>query len=113
MQSLLRHNSLSSDLVANTSDSSAIRDQEGAQREDPSQEMSFRSGLQRVKKDGEKRAMKDKTSQLNMEVERDRTQDRMSDQLQQTRSRSTSPARSALCTVVNFFESEQKLQSHF
>lgn len=103
MQSLLRHNSLSSDLVANTSDSSAIRDQEGAQREDPSQEVSFRSGLQRVKKDGEKRAMKDKASQLNMEVERDRTQDRISDQLQQTRSRSTSPARSALCPVVNFF----------
>lgn len=73
--------------------------------------MSFRGGPQRVKKDGEKRAMKDKTSQLNMEAERDRTQDRISDQLQQTRSRSTSPARSAACTVVS--ESEQKLQSHF
>lgn len=41
--------------------------------------------------------MKDKTSHLNMELERERTQNRlMSEQLQQTRSRSTSPARSAV-----------------
>lgn len=94
MQSLLRRSSLSSDLVANTSDPSTVRDQEGTQREDRSQDRSYRSGQLREKKEGENQAMKDKTSHLNMELERERTLNRsMSEQLQQTRSRSTSPAR--------------------
>lgn len=96
MQSLLRRSSLSSDLVANTSDLSSIRDQEGAQREDHSQDRSYRSGQPRGKKEGEKLAMNDKASHLNTELDRERTVNRsMSEQLQQTRSRSTSPARSA------------------
>ncbi|XP_051268953.1 CDK5 regulatory subunit-associated protein 2 isoform X4 [Dicentrarchus labrax] len=91
MQSLLRRNSLSSDLFASTSDPSTVRDQEGTQREDHSQD---RSGQLREKKEGESQAMKDKTRRLSMELERERTLNRnMSEQLQQTRSRSTSPAR--------------------
>ncbi|XP_070780479.1 CDK5 regulatory subunit-associated protein 2 [Enoplosus armatus] len=94
MQSLLRRNSLSSDLVANTSDPPTVRDKEGGQREDHSQDSSYRSGQPREKKEGENQAMKDKTSCLNMELERERTLNRsMSKQLQQARSRSTSPAR--------------------
>lgn len=97
MQSLLRRNSLSSDLAATTSDPSAIRDQEGTQREDRNHDRSYRNGQLREKKEGENQVMKDKTSHLNMDLERERTLNRsMSDQLQQTRSRSTSPARSAL-----------------
>lgn len=97
MQSLLRHGSLAGDSAASTSESSAVRDQLGAQREEPGQEVSNRSGLQRKSSNGESRAMKDKTSQLNVEVEKERTEDRMGEQLQQNLSRSTSPARSAVC----------------
>ncbi|XP_008298824.1 CDK5 regulatory subunit-associated protein 2 isoform X2 [Stegastes partitus] len=94
MQSLLRRNSLSSDLVANTSDLSIIKDQEGAQKEDRSQDRSYRSGQLREKKEGENQAMKDKTSHLNLELERERTLNKgTSEHLQQTRSGSTSPAR--------------------
>ncbi|KAM7368804.1 hypothetical protein PAMP_013111 [Pampus punctatissimus] len=92
MQSLLRRNSLSSDLVANTSDLSVVRDQEGTQREDRTRDRSYRGGLLGEKKEGENQAMKDKSSRLNMELEREKTLSR-SQQLQQTRSRSTSPAR--------------------
>ncbi|KAM9337803.1 CDK5 regulatory subunit-associated protein 2 [Symphorus nematophorus] len=94
MQNLLRQNSLSSDLVANTSDPSIIRDQEGTQREEHSQDRRYRSGQLRDKKEGENQAMEDKTSRLNMDLERERTLNRsLNEQLQQTRSRSTSPAR--------------------
>ncbi|XP_031711908.1 CDK5 regulatory subunit-associated protein 2 isoform X7 [Anarrhichthys ocellatus] len=94
MQSLLRRNSLSSDLVTNTSDPTTVKDQEGTQREDRSPDRSYRGGQLREKKEGENQAMNDKTSSLNMELERERTLNRsMSEQLQQTRSRSTSPAR--------------------
>ncbi|XP_053196352.1 CDK5 regulatory subunit-associated protein 2 isoform X4 [Scomber japonicus] len=94
MQSLLRRNSLSSDLVANISDPSIVRDQEGTHREDHAHDKSYRGGQLREKKEGENQAMKDKTSHLNVELERERTLNRsMSEQLQQTRSRSTSPAR--------------------
>lgn len=96
MQSLLRHSSLSGDL-ANASDSSTTRDQEAAQKERANQERSYASGVLREKKEGENQVRKDKTSHLNVELERERTQNRiMSEQLQQTRSRSTSPARSAV-----------------
>ncbi|XP_073333749.1 CDK5 regulatory subunit-associated protein 2 isoform X4 [Pagrus major] len=94
MQSFLRRSSLSSDLAANTSDPSTVRDQEGTQREDHSQDRSYRSGQLREKSEGEKHAMKDKNSHLNVELDRERALNRsMSEQLQQTRSRSTSPAR--------------------
>ncbi|XP_075870002.1 CDK5 regulatory subunit-associated protein 2 isoform X5 [Nelusetta ayraudi] len=93
MQSLLRHGSLAGDSAASTSPSSAVRDQLGAQREEPGQEVSNRSGLQRKSSNGESRAMKDKTSQLNVEGEKERTEDRQGEQLQQNLSRSTSPAR--------------------
>ncbi|KAM7392630.1 hypothetical protein PAMA_007649 [Pampus argenteus] len=92
MQSLLRRNSLPSDLVANSSDPSVVRDQERTQREDCTRDRGYRGGLLREKKEGENQAMKDKTSRLNMELEREKTLSR-SQQLQQTRSRSTSPAR--------------------
>ncbi|KAM6901049.1 CDK5 regulatory subunit-associated protein 2 [Lycodopsis pacificus] len=94
MQSLLRRNSLSSDLVATTSDPTTVNDQEGTQREDRSPDRSYRGGQLREKKEGENQAMNDKTSSLNMELERERMLNRsMSEQLQQTRSCSTSPAR--------------------
>ncbi|XP_031173709.1 CDK5 regulatory subunit-associated protein 2 isoform X2 [Sander lucioperca] len=94
MQSLLRRNSHSSDLVANTSDPSTVRNQDGTLREDLRQDRSYRSGQLGEKKEGENLAVKDKTSHLTMELERERTLNRsMSEQLQQSRSRSTSPAR--------------------
>ncbi|XP_040013049.1 CDK5 regulatory subunit-associated protein 2 isoform X3 [Xiphias gladius] len=95
MQNVLRRNSLSSDLVANTSDPSVvIRDQEGKQKEDNNQDRSYRTGQLKGKREGENQEMKDKNSCLNMEVERERRVNRsMSEQLSQTRSRSTSPAR--------------------
>ncbi|KAM3600500.1 uncharacterized protein V6R79_024305 [Siganus canaliculatus] len=94
MQNLLRRSSLSSDLVASASDASILRDHEGTQREDRSQERSCRSGQLKERREGENNAMKDKTSGLSMEQERVRTPNRsMSEQLQQSRSRSTSPAR--------------------
>ncbi|KAM8742927.1 CDK5 regulatory subunit-associated protein 2 isoform 3-T3 [Acanthopagrus schlegelii] len=94
MQSFLRRSSLSSDLAANTSDPSTVRDQEGTQREDHSQDRSCRGGQLKEKSEGEKHAMKDKNSHLNVEVDRERALNRStSEQLQQTRSRSTSPAR--------------------
>ncbi|XP_059214660.1 CDK5 regulatory subunit-associated protein 2 isoform X2 [Centropristis striata] len=92
MQSLLHRSSLSSDLVANSSDASALRDQEGTQQGDQSQDRSYRNGQLREKKEGENQAMKDKTSRLNMEAERTLNRS-TNEQLQQSRSRSASPAR--------------------
>lgn len=58
--------------------------------------------------------MKDKTSHLNMELERERTQNRlMSEQLQQTRSRSTSPARSAVIFSALSILYSLRIKSHF
>lgn len=103
MQSLLRHSSLSGDL-ANASDSSTTRDHEGPQKERANQEISYASGVLREKKDGQNQARKDKIGHLNVELERERTQNRiMSEQLQQTRSRSTSPARSAIIITDYLF----------
>ncbi|XP_058473906.1 CDK5 regulatory subunit-associated protein 2 isoform X2 [Solea solea] len=95
MRNLLRRNSLSSDLVANTSEPSiVIREQQGTQEEDHSQRKSHRNGQQRDKKHGESQAMKDNTSHLNTELERQRTLDRSTtEQQSQTCSGSTSPAR--------------------
>ena len=95
MQNLLRRNSLSSDLVANTSEPSIIiRDQDGKQKEDHSQDTNYRTGQLKGKREGGGQEMKEKTRSLNTELERERTLDRsMSEQLPQTRSRSTSPAR--------------------
>lgn len=87
MQSLLRRTSVCSDLVANASDPSAAKDQEGTRPGD-------RSGQLGEKKEGENQAMNN--SSLNMELERERTLNRSTtEQHEQTRSRSTSPARSA------------------
>lgn len=97
LQSLLRHGSLAGDSAASASESSAARDQVGAQREEPRQEAGNRSGPQRRgSSGGESRAMKDRTSQLNVEAEKERTEDRTGEQLQQNLSGSTSPARSAV-----------------
>eukprot|EP00066_Takifugu_rubripes_P013672 XP_011602938.1 PREDICTED: CDK5 regulatory subunit-associated protein 2 isoform X5 [Takifugu rubripes] len=86
MQSLLHQNSLSSDLEFRTSDPSCVRDLKGRRAEEESQEG--------VKKEGDKPVMNDKSSHLSMELERERAQNRrLSEQLQQTRSGSTSPAR--------------------
>ncbi|XP_034565146.1 CDK5 regulatory subunit-associated protein 2 isoform X4 [Notolabrus celidotus] len=94
MQSLLRRNSLCSDQVANTPDQVTLRDQEGTHRDNHGQDRGYRSGQPGEKKEGENQALKDKTSHLNVEVEGEKMQSRrLSDQLQQTRSRSTSPAR--------------------
>ncbi|KAL3042066.1 hypothetical protein OYC64_020090 [Pagothenia borchgrevinki] len=94
MQSLLRRNSLSSDLVSSPPDPSTIRDQAMIHREDKSRDMSYRSGQLREKKEGENQAMKDKTSLLNMGLDRERALNRSTnEQQQQSRSRSTSPAR--------------------
>ncbi|KAM6975679.1 LOW QUALITY PROTEIN: CDK5 regulatory subunit-associated protein 2 [Tautogolabrus adspersus] len=93
MQSLLRRNSLSSDQVANTSDPSAVRDQGGAHG-DHGQNMSYKSVSLGEKKEGKNQAMKDNTSRLNVDLEGEKMQNRrLSDQLQQTCSGSTSPAR--------------------
>ncbi|XP_060917461.1 CDK5 regulatory subunit-associated protein 2 isoform X3 [Labrus mixtus] len=92
MQSLLRRNSLSSDQVANTSDPSAVRDQ-GGPHGDHGQNISHKSGSL-GDKEGKNQAMKDKTSRLNVDLEGEKMQNRrLSDQLQQTCSGSTSPAR--------------------
>ncbi|XP_026211663.1 CDK5 regulatory subunit-associated protein 2 isoform X3 [Anabas testudineus] len=91
MQNLLRRNSLSSDLVGNTSDPSINKDQDGGKKDDSSKE---KSGQPKEKKEGEKQTIKDQTSFLNTDMERERPLNRsISEQLQQTRSRSTSPAR--------------------
>ncbi|XP_055369485.1 CDK5 regulatory subunit-associated protein 2 isoform X13 [Betta splendens] len=79
MQSLLQRNSLSSDLAVN---------------DDHSQEKNHRSGQLTEKKEREKQAKTDKASLLSIDLERERPLNRsLSDQLQQTRSRSASPAR--------------------
>lgn len=92
MQSLLRHNSLSSDLDLSTPDPSTVRDRKGRRTEEQSQEG--------VKKDGENTVMKDKTSHLSTELERERAQNRrVSEQLQQTSSGSTSPSRSGIFLI--------------
>ncbi|XP_041825262.1 CDK5 regulatory subunit-associated protein 2 isoform X3 [Melanotaenia boesemani] len=94
MQSFLRRNSLSGDLVASTSDASINREQEGTHKVDSRQETSYRGGQLREKKEDETQSVRDKTNRLNVDVERDKTLNRStSEQLQQTRSRSTSPAR--------------------
>nr|XP_020476697.1 CDK5 regulatory subunit-associated protein 2 isoform X3 [Monopterus albus] len=93
MQNVLRRNSLFSDLVPNTSDPSIVKDQ-GTQKQDHSRDRSYRTEQLSEKKEGETQAIKSKTSHVNMDVERERTPNRsMSEQLQQTCSRSTSPAR--------------------
>ncbi|KAK2819336.1 hypothetical protein Q5P01_024897 [Channa striata] len=91
MQNLLRRNSLSSDLVANTFDPSILRDQQRKQKEDHGQEKNYRTGQLREIKEGENQPEEDKT---NLDLERERQLNRIiNEQLQQTCSRSASPAR--------------------
>ncbi|XP_067341071.1 CDK5 regulatory subunit-associated protein 2 isoform X6 [Channa argus] len=91
MQNLLRRNSLSSDLFANISDPSIVRDQQGTQKEDRGQDKNYRTGQLREKKEGGSQPKEDKTS-LELEIEKQLNRS-ISEQLQQTRSRSASPAR--------------------
>lgn len=94
MQSFLRQNSLPGDLESSTPDSSSVRDLKGRRTDRHSQEG--------VKKGGENPVMKDTSSNLSMELERERAQNRrLSEQLQQTRSGSTSPARSEMPLIIN------------
>ncbi|XP_075312442.1 CDK5 regulatory subunit-associated protein 2 isoform X4 [Odontesthes bonariensis] len=80
MQSLLRRNSLSGDLVAGVSDPSVIKEHEGAHKLGQSQERSL--------------SVKGNTSRPNIDAEKERTLKKiLSEQPQQARSRSTSPAR--------------------
>lgn len=97
LQSLLRHGSLAGDSAVSTSESSAVRDQLRGQREEPGQEGSNRSGLHIGSSTTESQAARDKSSQVNVEVDKERTEDRMGEQLLQNLSRSASPARSADC----------------
>ncbi|XP_056146744.1 CDK5 regulatory subunit-associated protein 2 isoform X3 [Lampris incognitus] len=95
MQNLLCKSSLSCDLVNNTSDP-MTRDQEGTMGEGCTQEGGYSHGELREKEDVENQQMKDQISNLNVELQRERTLNRsMTEQLQQAqhRSRSASPAR--------------------
>ncbi|KAM9841643.1 CDK5 regulatory subunit-associated protein 2 [Aulostomus maculatus] len=94
MQNLLRRSSHSVDAVANNFDLSVIRNQEGTQKEDFTHDRRYSSGQLREKEEGETQAMKSKSGYVKMELERETLLNRsMSDQLQQARSRSASPAR--------------------
>lgn len=72
------------------------------------------SGQLREKEEGETQAMMGKTSCVNMDLERERTLNRsMNEQLQQTRSSSTSPARSPFflnTLLIICIDAELKLQ---
>lgn len=95
MQSLLHQNSLPGDLEFSTPDPSSVRDLKGRRTDRHSQE-----GVK--KREGENPVMKDTSSHLSMELERERAQNRrLSEQLQQTRSGSTSPARSEMSLIIN------------
>ncbi|KAM3874007.1 CDK5 regulatory subunit-associated protein 2 [Diretmus argenteus] len=100
MQSLLRRNSLSSDLVTTTSDPSMVRDQEGLRREGHTQERSYRSGELREKLEEENQVMKDQISHLSVELERERTLNRSVSELQQTQRQSRSPSPARLDSLV-------------
>ncbi|XP_017263118.1 CDK5 regulatory subunit-associated protein 2 isoform X2 [Kryptolebias marmoratus] len=90
MQHLLRRNSLSSDVVSNTSDPLSVREQENTQKVSHSQE---KSGQLRKKTEAENQPEKDRATRLKTDLEEKTQNQNTSEQLQQTRSRSTSPAR--------------------
>ncbi|XP_047228374.1 CDK5 regulatory subunit-associated protein 2 isoform X4 [Girardinichthys multiradiatus] len=91
MQSLLHRNSLSSDIAASASDPPTIREKEGTQKMDCSQE---RGGQLRGKREAVNQSARDRPSIVNMDLWKETTPNRStSEQLHQTRSRSTSPAR--------------------
>ncbi|XP_043999901.1 CDK5 regulatory subunit-associated protein 2 isoform X2 [Gambusia affinis] len=91
MQSLLHRNSLSSDVAANTSDPLTVREKDGAHKVDCGQE---RVGQPSGKKEAENQSAADRAGVVNIDLWKERTLDRSTnEQLQQTRSRSTSPAR--------------------
>ncbi|XP_037547677.1 CDK5 regulatory subunit-associated protein 2 [Nematolebias whitei] len=88
MQSLLRRNSLTSDVAANTSDLLSIREQDNTQK--VNQE---KSGQLRKTNEAENQPVKDRATRLNLDLEKEKTQNQNTNELQQTRSDSTSPAR--------------------
>uniref|UniRef100_A0A3P9MVD6 CDK5 regulatory subunit associated protein 2 n=3 Tax=Poecilia reticulata TaxID=8081 RepID=A0A3P9MVD6_POERE len=91
MQSLLHRNSLSSDMVANTSHPLAVREKDDAHKADCNQE---RVGQPSGKKEAENQSATDRAGVVNIDLWKERTLNRSTnEQLHQTRSRSTSPAR--------------------
>ncbi|XP_035996244.1 CDK5 regulatory subunit-associated protein 2 isoform X2 [Fundulus heteroclitus] len=87
MQSLLHRNSLPGDAAANASEPLAARENEGAPKADRTQE---RGG----KREADNQAARDRAAAVNAALWKERTPDRStSEQLRQSRSRSTSPAR--------------------
>ncbi|KAM4532788.1 uncharacterized protein V3H82_026516 [Fundulus diaphanus] len=87
MQSLLHRNSLPSDLVANTSEPLTTREKGGTPKADRTQE---RGG----KEEADNQSARDRAAVVSVEPWKERTPNRStSQQLRQTRSRSTSPAR--------------------
>lgn len=98
MQSFLRRSSLSSDAAANTSDLLSSREHQVTQKMSHSPE---KSGQLRKKNEAENQPMKDRATRLNLDLDEEKTQNQnTSEQLQQTCSRSTSPARSAFFSVI-------------
>ncbi|CAG5867677.1 unnamed protein product [Menidia menidia] len=91
MQSLQRRSSPFADPVAVASDPSVTREQEAALRMDRSQERSYTSGKLGEKKERASHSAKE-ACPLNPDAQNDRNK-AQSDHLQQSRSRSTSPAR--------------------
>ncbi|XP_028318007.1 CDK5 regulatory subunit-associated protein 2 isoform X2 [Gouania willdenowi] len=93
MQSLLRKSSISSDLATGVSELPFTKDQCNTHKEEGLHENGSRTGLQQQgKKDEEKLPMKDKTSCLNVELQREKML-KNGEHSQQNRSSSTSPAR--------------------
>ncbi|XP_054908682.1 CDK5 regulatory subunit-associated protein 2 isoform X3 [Poeciliopsis prolifica] len=91
MQSLLHRNSLSTDVVANTSDPLSIKEKDGAHKVNCSQE---RVGQPSGKREAENQSATDRAGVVNIDLWKERTPNRSTnEQLQQNRSRSTSPAR--------------------
>lgn len=107
MQSLLRRNSLTSDVAANTSDLLSIREQENTQK--VNQE---KRGQLRKTNEAENQPVKDRATRLNLDLEKEKTQNQnTNEQLQQTRSDSTSPARSSCFLSVKAAHSFEKVKS--
>lgn len=94
MQSLLRRNSVTSDVAANTSDLLSIREQDNTQK--VNQE---KSGQLRKTNEVENQPVKDRATRLNLDLEKEKTQNQSTNELQQTRSDSTSPARSTFFSM--------------
>lgn len=94
MQSLMRRNSLTSDVAANTSELLSIREQDNTQKVNQEQ-----IGQLRKTNEVENQPVKDRATRLNLDLEKEKTQNQSTNEPQQTRSDSTSPARSTLFSM--------------